>query len=92
VRGEIAVIIDDMISTGQTMVEAAELLLENGAVKYLFLPLTRFLPKDAGKLLQHSNIERVIVSDTIDVPAFNQFPKLEVISIAEVAAKALKNQ
>jgi ribose-phosphate pyrophosphokinase len=92
VRGEIAVIIDDMISTGQTMVEAAELLLENGAVKVFVFATHAVFAKDAGKLLQHSNIERVIVSDTIDVPAFNQFPKLEVISIAEVAAKALKNQ
>jgi ribose-phosphate pyrophosphokinase len=92
VRGKTAVIIDDMISTGQTMVEAAELLLENGAVKVFVFATHAVFAKDAGKLLQHSNIERVIVSDTIDVPAFNQFPKLEVISIAEVAAKSLKEE
>jgi ribose-phosphate pyrophosphokinase len=91
VRSKIAVIVDDMISTGQTMVEAAELLLENGAIKVFVFATHAVFAKDAGKLLQHSRIERVIVSDTIDVPAFNQFPKLETLSISETAATALKN-
>jgi ribose-phosphate pyrophosphokinase len=90
VRGKIAVIVDDMISTGQTMVEAAELLIENGAVKVFVFATHAVFARDASKLLQHSSIERVVVSDTIDVPVYNQFPKLETISIAEVAAKALE--
>jgi ribose-phosphate pyrophosphokinase len=91
VRGKIAVIIDDMISTGQTMVEAAELLLENGAAKVFVFATHAVFARDAGKLLQHSRIERVVASDTIDVPAHNQFPKLEVLSISDTAATALKN-
>jgi ribose-phosphate pyrophosphokinase len=91
VRGKIALIVDDMISTGQTMVEAAQLLIENGAVKVFAFATHAVFAKDAGKLLQHSKIERVVVSDTIAVPAFNQFPKLEIISIAEVAARSLKS-
>jgi ribose-phosphate pyrophosphokinase len=91
VRGKIAVIVDDMISTGQTMVEAAELLIENGATKVFVFATHAVFARDAGKLLQHSRIERVVVSDTIDVPVFNQFPKLEVLSISETAATALKN-
>ena len=90
-RGKIAVIVDDMISTGQTMVEAAELLIENGATKVFVFATHAVFAKDVGKLLQHSRIERVVVSDTIDVPAYNQFPKLEVLSISETAATALKN-
>jgi ribose-phosphate pyrophosphokinase len=91
VRGKVAVIVDDMISTGQTMVEAAELLMENGAAKVVVFATHAVFARDAGKLMQHSKIERVIVSDTIDVPAHNIFPKLEVLSIADVAAKALKS-
>jgi ribose-phosphate pyrophosphokinase len=90
VRGKIAIIVDDMISTGQTMAEAAELLLENGATKMVAFATQAVLAKDSGKLLQHSSIERVVVSDTIDVPAYNLFPKLEIVSIVEVAAKALE--
>ena len=91
VRGKIAVVVDDMISTGQTVVEAAELLIEQGATKVFAFATHAVLAKDADKLLQHSNLERVVVSDTIDVPAFKLFPKLEKISIADVAAKSLKS-
>lgn len=91
VRGKIAVVVDDMISTGKTMVEGAELLLENGALKVYIFATHGVLAKDADKLLQHSRIERVFVSDTIDIPSYSQFPKLEVISIAETAANALKS-
>jgi ribose-phosphate pyrophosphokinase len=90
VRGKVAVIVDDMISTGQTMVEAAELLIENGALKVFIFATHAVFARGSGKLLQHSNIERVVVSDTIDVPEYNRFPKLEIVSIAKVAAKALE--
>jgi ribose-phosphate pyrophosphokinase len=91
VRGKIAIIVDDMISTGKTMVEAAEMLIENGALKVFVFATHPVFARFAGKLLEHSRIERVFVSDTIDVPAFNLFPKLEIISIAEIAAKAIKS-
>ncbi|MGA2967643.1 MAG: ribose-phosphate pyrophosphokinase [Candidatus Levyibacteriota bacterium] len=91
VRDKTAVIVDDMISTGQTMAEAAQLLIENGAKKVFTFATHAVFAKDAGKLLQHSNIERVVVSDTIDIPAYNLFPKLEIISIVGVAASALKS-
>jgi ribose-phosphate pyrophosphokinase len=73
------------------VVEAAELLIEQGATKVFAFATHAVLAKDADKLLQHSNLERVVVSDTIDVPAFKLFPKLEIISIADVAAKSLKS-
>ncbi|HYM65471.1 MAG TPA: ribose-phosphate pyrophosphokinase [Candidatus Sulfotelmatobacter sp.] len=90
VRGKISVIVDDMISTGKTMVEAAQMLIENGALKVFVFATHAVLATDADKLLQNSKIERVFVSDTIDVPAFKIFPKLEVISVSDIAAKALK--
>ena len=90
VRGKTAVIVDDMISTGITMVDAANLLLENGAVKVFAFATHAIFAKDANKLLQESRIERIVVSDTVEVPKFKQFPKLEIISIADVAAKALR--
>lgn len=89
VRGKTAVIVDDMISTGKTMVEAAEILLENGAKKVFVFATHAVFARDAGKLLQNSKIEKIVTTDTIAVPAYNQFPKLEILSVAEVAAKAL---
>jgi len=90
VRGKTAVIVDDMISTGITMVEAANLLIENGATKVFVFATHAVLAKYADKILQKSRIERVVVSDTIEVPLYSLFPKLEILSIAKIAADALK--
>jgi ribose-phosphate pyrophosphokinase len=89
VRGKIAIIVDDMISTGKTMVEGSELLIENGATKVYVFATHPVFARDADKLLQNSKIVRVVVSDTIDVPSYNLFPKLEIISISGLAAKAI---
>ena len=91
VRGKVALMIDDMISTGNTMVDASNLLLENGALGVYAFATHAILVKEASKILQDSRIERVVVSDTIDIPKEKQFPKLEIISIAEIAAKALRD-
>ncbi len=90
VRGKIAIIIDDMISTGLTLVDATNLLIENGSERILAFAAHAIFARHADKILQKSKIERVIVSDSIEVPAFKSFPKLEIISVAKVAADALK--
>ncbi len=90
VRGKMALMVDDMISTGITMVDATNLLIENGAKKVFAFATHGVFARDADKLLQHSKIERVFVSDSVDIPAFKLFPKLEILSVSETAAKALK--
>ncbi len=90
VRGKTAIVVDDMISTGITMVDAANLLLDNGALKVYCYATHAVFAKDADKIMQGSRIERVIVSDTIAIPAYKLFPKLEVVSVAKVAAEAIK--
>jgi len=91
VRGKMAVIVDDMISTGITVVEATNLLIENGATKVFTFATHAILARYAEKILQKSKIERVVVSDTVEVPAYKLFPKLEILSIARTAAQALKS-
>jgi ribose-phosphate pyrophosphokinase len=90
VRGKVAVIVDDMISTGITMVEATNLLIENGATKVFVFATHAILARHADKILQESKIERVVVSDSVEIPSFKLFPKLEILSIAKIAADALK--
>lgn len=91
VRGKIAIMVDDMISTGTTMAEASDLLLENGALKVYAFATHAILAKGASEILQKSKIEKVIVSDTLEIPKEKQFAKLEILSIVEIAAKALKS-
>ncbi len=86
-----AVIVDDMISSGKTVVAAAQLLRENGAEDVFVMAAHAVLSGNASELLQNSIISKVIITDTIDIPKEKQFPKLEVISIADMIAKELKN-
>ena len=92
VRGKIAVIIDDMISTGITTVDATNLLIEEGAEKVFAFATHGVFARYADKLLQKSKIEKVVVSDTIEIPPYKIFPKLEIISVAEMSAKALSSK
>lgn len=89
VKGKIAVMVDDMISTGNTMSEAADLLLQNGAVDAYAFATHAVFSKEAKAILQGSKITKVFVTDTIDIKEEDRFEKLEIISISENAAKIL---
>lgn len=91
VRGKVALMVDDIISTGTTLVDGANLLIEQGVTKVFAFATHAILAGKATDNLQHSQIERVFVSDTIDIPKEKHFPKLEVLSVAQVVAKTLKS-
>nr|MBI5455712.1 ribose-phosphate pyrophosphokinase [Candidatus Levybacteria bacterium] len=91
VDGKICVMVDDMISTGNTMADAADLLLENGGQKVFAYATHAVLAGEASNILQNCKIGKVIVSDSLEIPKEKEFEKLEILSIAEIAAKALKN-
>lgn len=87
---ENAIIVDDMISTGSTIVTAANLLKNKGAKNIYVFATHAVFSKDAPKILQNSSVSSVYVTDTIFVPEEKQFPKLEILSISEMIAKTLK--
>lgn len=83
-------IVDDMISSGATIVTASQLLLKKGVLE-LYVFATHPVFSDAAiEVLQKSAAQKVFVADTIDVPKEKQFPKLEVLSIAKMVAKDIK--
>ena len=90
VKGKTAIIIDDMISTGKTIVEASKLLLKKGAVKVFVFATHPVFSGNAADVLQNSPVEKVIVCDTINVPPEKKFKKLEIISVANLIAKNLR--
>lgn len=91
VKGKIALMIDDMISTGKTMVYGADLLFKNGALSVFAFATHAVLSKDASVILEKSKIEKVFVADTVEILKEKNFPKLEILSIATIAADILKN-
>lgn len=86
---ENAIIVDDMISTGNTIIKAANLLGNRGAKNiYVFATHAVFSEKAPG-ILQESGIKKVYVTDTIFVPESKRFPKLEILSVSKLIAEQL---
>jgi len=94
ISGEIkgtAIIVDDMISTGNTIVTASELLKKNGAENIYVFATHAVFSKDAPKILSSPAIKKVFVTDTIDISKSKRFPKLEIVTVAEMIADNIKS-
>lgn len=91
VKDKTAIIVDDMISTGRTIIAAEEILLKNGAGKMFVFATHAVFSGNATELLKSSKAEKIYVTDTIFIPKDKQFDKLEVLSVAKIIAKGLKD-
>jgi ribose-phosphate pyrophosphokinase len=88
VEGKNAVIVDDMIAGGSTLVKAAELLLARGAKSVRAAAVHGIFAGDALDLIEKSDIEKVYVTDSI--PVRNGAPvKIEALSVAPLMAEAI---
>jgi len=88
VEGKIAVVVDDMISTGGTLVKAAEALRKRGATDVYTLATHGIFAGDAVGQFERSEISKVIVTNTI--PRTVESPKVEHLTIAQILADAIK--
>ncbi len=84
VKDEDVVIVDDIISTGKTVAEAAKLILEAGARSIECACVHAVLAKQALNRLYSAGIRRVVATDTVEKP-------ISEISVAELVARALKS-
>lgn len=89
VEGKTAVLIDDMIDTGGTMVEAASALKGNGAEGIMACATHPLLSGDAISRIAESDIEAFAVTNTVPVPAEKRIDKLVVLSVAPLLAQCI---
>ncbi len=90
VEGKIAVLVDDMIDTGGTIVNAANALLAKGATAVYACCTHAVFSDPAVDILQSSPLKEVIVTDSIHLPPEKQIPKLTVLSVAPLLAEAIR--
>ncbi|MBZ4212912.1 ribose-phosphate pyrophosphokinase [Mycoplasma sp. U97] len=82
VKDQNAVIIDDIIDTGGTIIKAAETLKANGAKKIVIAASHGIFSKGFEMFEQNPAIEKVIITDSIDnYDLAKNFKKLEVVSL-----------
>lgn len=90
VEGRICVLIDDMIDTGGTIVKAAEALFDNGAKDVVVAATHAILSGPAVERFSGSRVREVIVTDTLPIPDDRRFPKLTVLPVAPLIARAIQ--
>ena len=83
-------LVDDMISTGGTIVTSAEALIAAGAHPEITVAATHgLLLGDARQRLARAGVRDIIVTDTLPVTAGDR-PHVHVVSIAPLIATAIK--
>ncbi len=90
VEGKVALIVDDEVATGGTLVEAANFVMARGAKAVEAAIVHAILSGPAVSRIQESSIRRVTVTDTVPVPAEKRIHKIEILSVAKMFAGAIK--
>ncbi|MFH1186933.1 MAG: ribose-phosphate pyrophosphokinase [Candidatus Levyibacteriota bacterium] len=91
VKGKNVYIVDDMISTGGTILAACNLLEKKGAKSIYVFATHAVFSKKAVQILKKAKAEKVFITDTIGIPERNKFENLEILSVAGIIAKELKS-
>src|SRR5215470_10966517 len=92
VRGRNCLIVDDMCDTGGSLTKVSQALREAGAARVDACFTHPVLSGRAAQLLADSDIEKVIVTNTIPLRDHAcELDKIKVLSIAPLLAKAIKS-
>ena len=87
VKGKTAIICDDMIRTGGSMLQTADRCYEAGATDVMFMATHLILSGNARERFQEKGVKRIIGADTY--PGTKTDDLLEVYSVAPIIAKEL---
>ena len=89
VEGRTAIIVDDEIGTGGTVIAAAEVLIERG-VKEIWCGVTHgVLSGRAPELIENSAIKEFLVTDTLPIPDTKRMSKTRIMSVASLLGEAI---
>ncbi len=88
VDGKVAVVVDDEIASGGTLVEAAEFLCEHGAEQVRAVATHPVFSPGAVERIEQSPLEQVTVTDTIPTD-LQESAKIETVSVAPLFAEAI---
>lgn len=89
VRGRCAVIVDDMISTGSTLVEAVEAVCQRGAHEVYACATHAIFAGEAVELIHRSPLKGLITTNTIPVPRDRLNSKINLLTVAPLLADAV---
>jgi ribose-phosphate pyrophosphokinase len=91
VEGKVAVVVDDEINSGGTLVEAANFLDKHGASRVLAVATHPVFSNKAIERISNSCVEHVIVTDTVPIPEEDLTDKIEIVSVSSMFAEAIRS-
>ena len=89
-KGKDVLIIDDMIDTAGTTVNAANAAKENGANSVTAVATHALLSGPAIERIKKSAIGKIIVTDTLSIPDEKKIENMEIVTVAKVFGEAIK--
>ena len=90
VDGKTAVIVDDLVATAGSLVEAIKALLDHGACAVYAAVTHPILSGPAIERLQASPLKELVVTDTIPVEKPKRLPKIRVLTVAPLLGEAIR--
>jgi len=89
VKGKEVIILDDMVDTGGTLLKVTEALGREGAKKIYAACSHAVLSGNATQLIEASNLEELVITNSIPLNKEKQSKKIKVLSIAKLLGEAI---
>ncbi|MFA7295003.1 MAG: ribose-phosphate diphosphokinase, partial [Candidatus Omnitrophota bacterium] len=91
VEGKNVIIIDDMIATGSSLIEAVG-ALKKAKAKAIYAAITHGILSGPAieRIDQCKGLEKLLISDSVPLSAEKQHEKIQVLSVASLLAEAIK--
>ncbi len=91
VNNKVCILIDDIIDSGGTIINAAHVLLRRGAKEVHVYATHGVFSGDAVKNIRNSKIKNLVITDSIDSSdKFKKVRNIEILSISVLLAEAIK--
>jgi ribose-phosphate pyrophosphokinase len=90
VKGKVCLVVDDLISTGSSMLEAVRALKRAGAKAVYGAVTHAVLSQDAYERVMESPLEELLVTDTIPLAKDRQHRKVTVLSVSPLFGEAIR--
>lgn len=90
VKNKIAVILDDMIDTGGTICNVAQVLKDNGAKEVVICATHALLSGEASEKLEKCPASKILFLDTVAISKEKKITKIEELTLAPLLAKVIK--
>jgi len=90
VKGKVCLLVDDLIATGSSLVEAGMALKRQGAMAVYACVTHPILSGSARERLAKAPLEELILTNTVPIPSAKRHPKMTVLSVAPLLAEAIQ--